>query len=161
MSKKTEAFKSWEDWAKTDWKEFRTFFVAKYNKAHFSEIEREFAEQMNISHQAMSILTNIAIGEAIGKTAMGPVGALLTFAEAICSIGGYTFYWANRGSLYSRSNPHPPDWDKPWYGHNPTSEYVKYILYCYPRDLDDGYYGFRYGSYRDGAAGRLRTTKKV
>ncbi len=161
MSNKTEAFNNWEEWAKNDWKEFRTFFIAKYTQVHFSEVEKQFAKQMGISQEAMGIFTNIAIGEVISKTSMATIGSILTFAEAICSIGGYAFYIVNRGSIYSRSNPHVPDWDRPWYYSDPLPKYVQYILYCYPRDLDDGYYGFRFGSYKDGSAGTLRRTKKL
>lgn len=160
MSKKNEAFENWSEWAKNDWREFRTFFIRKYNKIHFIEVEKEFANQMGITQEAMAILTNIAIGEVIGATAMASVGSILTFAEAISSIGGYTFYMANR-MAYSRSNPHVPDWERPWYYSNPLPKYVQYILYCYPKDLDDGYYGFRYGSDKSGAAGLLRRTKDI
>jgi len=47
-----------------------------------------------------------------------------------------------------------------FYQSDHLSDYVKYILYCYPRDLDDGYYGFRYGLNSDGSASPLRKTAK-
>ena len=160
MSKKNEAFKNWTEWAQNDWREFREFFIAKYTNIHFKEVEKEFANQMGITNEAMAMLTNIATGEVFGKTSMASVSSILSFAEAISAIGGYYFYMADR-MFYSRSNPHVPDWDRPWYHTDPLPKYVQYILYCYPRDLDDGYYGFRYGSYKSGAAGMLRTTRTL
>ncbi len=87
MSKKNEAFKNWEDWAKTDWKEFYDYFTRKYSVANFKKVEIEFAKQMGISHQSLTILTNIAIGKAIEKGVSAALGNILIFCRY------YQFNW--------------------------------------------------------------------
>ena len=158
MSKKNEAFENWEEWAKNDWREFYDFFTAKYGVGNFEKVKQEFANQMGLKTEALTLLTNIAIGKGIEYGVSATLGSILTFADFISSCGGYFLYVATR-SVYSRQNFHVPNFDAAFYQSDYISDYVKYILYCYPKDLDDGYYGFRYGSYSDGVAGNLRTTK--
>lgn len=165
MSEKNEAFKNWEEWAKNDWKEFRTFFIAKYNKVHFSEIEKVFANEMKISHQAFAIMTDIAAGKVVEKAATATLGSILSFAEIISAIAGYGYWGFSRNTFHNRVNPHIPDeddFDQPWYWRTDLPNYVKYILYCYPKDLDEGWYGFRYGVHKGELEPRLlRKTKNL
>lgn len=161
MSKKNEVFDSWKDWARKDWREFCIFFNRRYGVTAFQKAELEFSKQMQISYHGIQELTSMAIGKGIEYGISASVGNILSISDFMSKIAGFGFYVGKRNQDYSRYNPHTLVGTSVWsdeytFKESALQDYIKYILYCYPKDLDEGYRGFRYGAESDkGDCGKL------
>lgn len=167
MADKRKAFKNWQDWATTDWREFSYFFVKKHGVEAFNKASAEFAKQMQVSTHAMLEITNIALGKGIEYGVSSSLSSILSIADILSRLAGIGYYKVSQIKDNTRYNPHTLVQTSVWsddytFKESELPDYVKYILYCYPKDLDNGWYGFRYGSESPTqGCSMLRKTKEI
>jgi hypothetical protein len=119
----------------------------------------------------MQELTNLAVGKGIEYGLSATIGSVLTISDFMDRLAGFAFHAATKeiqtaGGVPTRYNPHTL-WtsagifsDEYVFKESALQNYVKFILYCYPKDLDAGYRGFRYGAENDkGECGKLKSIK--
>lgn len=144
-----EIDKNWIEWAEGDWLEMLRYINRTYGSIAVNDLKDEFAKQMSVSQNAIDLLTNFAVGKVVGA-ASSTVSMALDVADLFAKVGGKLFYDVNINTR-TRQNPHnmwhqgifSSTWD---YSKSNMPDYVKFMLYCYPKDRDAGYRGFRYGA---------------
>ncbi|MCW5959323.1 MAG: hypothetical protein KIS76_04120 [Pyrinomonadaceae bacterium] len=155
-------FGNWQEWAKTDWKEFSVFFVRKWGVAAFSKAEAEFAKQMSVSQHFLAQLTDIGVGKLMEKGLSAGFATAFSIGDILSRLGGIG-YVAAWNQLQGRTRENPIKCiktsvfsDEYTFNEDQLKDYVQFILYWYPKDLQAGFYGFRYGG-----LGSLRTKKEI
>jgi hypothetical protein len=158
----SKAFSNWQEWASTDWKEFSVFFVRKWGVEAFSKAEAEFAKQMKVSTHIFAQLTDIGVGKLMEKGVSAGLSAAFSLGDILAKLGGIG-YVAGWNELQGRTRENPIKciktsvWtDEYTFNEDQLKDYVQFILYWYPKDIQAGFYGFRYGG-----LGPLRTEKKL
>ena len=156
------AFSNWQEWAATDWREFCVFFVRKWGVEAFSKAEAEFAKQMNVGTHIFAQLTDIGVGKLMEKGVSSTLSSALSVGDILARLGGIG-YVAAWNELQGRTRENPIKCiktsvfsDAYTFNEDQLKDYVQFILYWYPKDLEAGFYGFRYGG-----LGSLRREKKV
>jgi len=155
-------FKDWEDWASTDWREFAVFFSKKWGVEAFSKAEAEFANQMNVSSQFFAQLTDFGVGKLMEAGVGGMLANVFSIGDILSKLAGIG-YVASWNMLQGRTRENPIKLigtsmfsDEYTFDESKLKDYVQFILYWYPRDLQSGFFGFRYGG-----PGALRVTKQL
>ncbi|HMM79305.1 MAG TPA: hypothetical protein PKC65_04710 [Pyrinomonadaceae bacterium] len=155
-------FKDWQDWASTDWREFAIFFSKKWGVEAFSKAEAEFASQMSLSGQFFGQLTDIGVGKLMEAGVGGVLATAFSIGDILSKLAGIG-YVASWNMLQGRTRENPIKLigtsvfsDEYTFDESKLKDYVQFILYWYPRDLQSGFFGFRYGG-----PGSLRSTKQL
>lgn len=141
--------KDWIEWAQGDWLELLRYVNRTYGSIAVNDLKDELAKQLNIGQHGIDLLTNYAVGKVVGVVS-APMSLAMDAADLFAKIGGKLFYDVNINTR-TRHNPHnmwkqglfSSSWD---YNKSNMGDYVKFMLYCYPKDRDAGYRGFRYGA---------------
>jgi len=156
------AFKDWQEWARTDWREFAVYFCKEWGVEAFAKAEAEFAKQMNLSSQFFGQLTDIGVGKLMEAGVGSVLSNVFSIADILSKLAGIG-YVASWNMLQGRTRENPIKLigtsmfsDEYTFDEDKLKDYVQFILYWYPRDLQAGYFGFRYGG-----PGSLRTTKQL
>jgi len=155
-------FKDWQEWATTDWREFAVFFCKKWGVEAFSKAEAEFAKQMSVSSQFMGQLTDIGVGKLMEAGVGGMLANVFSIGDVLSKLAGIS-YVASWNMIQGRTRENPIKLigtsvfsDEYTFDEGKLKDYVQFILYWYPRDLQSGFFGFRYGG-----PGPLRITKQL
>lgn len=150
MAHLATAFDNWKDWAKTDWKEFSVFFVRKHGVEAFNKAQAEFASQMKVSTHFLGQLTDFATGK-LAERASGTLAGALSIGDILAKLAGLGYVSAYN-EIQGRTRDNPIKLIQTYvfsdeYGFNEgqLKDYVQFILYWYPKDIQAGFYGFRYG----------------
>lgn len=140
--------KDWIEWAQTDWLELLRYVSRTYGAIAVNDLKDEFAKQMGIGANAIDILTNIAVGKVAGVVS-APLSMTMDVLDLFTKVAGMIYYNTQLNPR-TRKNPHnmwkqglfSSTWN---YDKASLPDYVKFLLYCYPKDREAGYAGFRYG----------------